>query len=237
MALADFFDAVEARRGTITVYAPEEPAWVADQFATRNVTVDYERLPAGVSAGFVIVREGSEFVASVGLGEFQEILRPPIRRPWEAMPASSAYRALFDLLDDTIFTAFGRRQLLGAAREIEDRAFRVGNGSLRVGFQRLSALRVQVPVYETLGAETDLSIHVFGRADWEPPAIPNATVHAESAPEIGDFWFLVFDGGDQPTNACALLAEERSPGEFYGFWTYDPGIVDDLEDYLASTYG
>lgn len=237
VALADFVEDVEAARRTITVYSAEEPAWVADQFATRNVDVEHEPLPPGGPAGFVVVREEGEFVASIGLPELREVLEPPIRRPWEPPPESSGYRALFDLLEDTIFTAFDRRQLLAAAREVEDRAFRVGAGTLRVGFQRLSAMQSQVPVYEHLGAETSLSIHVYGRADWEPPAVPNVTVHEATTPEIGSFWFLAFDGGGNPAYACALLAEERRPQSFHGFWTYDPETVAEILDYLASTYG
>lgn len=237
MALADFLEAVEARRRSITVYAAEEPTWVAEQFSTRNVTVDYEPLPPDAPTGFAVVRERGEFVASIGLSELEEVLEPPIRRPWEAPPEESGYRAVFDLLEDTIFTAFDRRQFLGAAREIEDRAFRVGGGELRVGFQRFSAMRSQVPIYARLAAETELSIHLYGRADWEPPAVPGATVHAESSEEIGAFWFLAFDGGYDRTNACALLAEERRPDEFYGFWTYDPELVSEMLAYLARAYG
>ena len=58
-----------------------------------------------------------------------------------------------------------------------------------------------------------------------------------TAPEIGSFWFLAFDGGSEPQNACALLAEERSPEAFYGFWTYDEDLVGAIEAYLSSTYG
>lgn len=237
VALADFLHAVEAKRRTITVYSPASPDWIADQFATRNVDVEYEPLPPDSPTGFAVIYEGDEFVASIGLEELQEIVEPPIRRPWEPPPESSGYRALFDLLENTVFTAFDRRQLLGAAREIEDRAWRVGSGTLRVGFQRLSAMRSQVPVYERLAAETDLAIHLYGDADWEPPSIGGATVHRTDAGEIGDFWFLAFDGGDERSNACALLAEERRPDAFYGFWTYDVDSVDDLLSYLATTYG
>jgi len=237
VTLADVLERVEAAGRTITVYSADEPTWVGDQFEARNVTVRHEPLPSGGPAGFVVVREADEFVASIGLAELREVLAPPIRRPWEDPPDSSGYRALFELLDDTLFTAFDRRQLLGAAREIEDRAWRVGTGTLRVGFQRLSAMRSQLPVYERLGAETALSIHVYGRADWEPPSVPNVTVHAESAPEIGSFWFLAFDGGAEPQNACALLAEERRPDQFYGFWTYDGETVGAILAHLTSTYG
>ena len=237
MALRDILAEVAARRRQLVVYAAEEPGWVADQFAARNAAVEFEPLPPDAATGFVVVREAGEFVASVGLSELQEILEPPVRRPGEPPPEASGYRAVFDLLEDTIFTAFDRRQLLGAAREIEDRAFRVGTGTLRVGFQRLSAMRSQVPVYAALGAETDLSIHLYGAADWDPPAVPGATIHPESAEEIGAFWFLAFDGGDDRMNACALLAEERRPDAFYGFWTYDADLVERMLAHLEATYG
>ena len=234
MSLVDFLDAVERRRKTLVVYAPAEETDVVEQFSTRNVSVEYEPLPDGGPAGFVTVREDDDFVGSIGLPELREILDPPIRRPWN--PAADAYGALYEVLDETLFATFDRRQLLAAAREIENRAWRVGRGTLRVGFQALSALRAQVPVYERLAAETDLEIHLYGRADWDPPPLPDVTVHTERG-EIGRFWFLAFDGGDDPLNACALLAEERSDDEFYGFWTYEAGTVDSLLDYLSSTYG
>ena len=237
MTLRDHLAGVAARRRTLVVYAAEEPGWVVDQFATRNVTVEFEPLPPDAATGFVVVREGGEFVASVGLSELREILEPPVRRPGEPPPEESGYRAVFDVLENTIFTAFDRRQLLGAAREIEDRAFRVGSGTLRVGFQRFSAMHSQVPIYARMGAETDLSIHLYGEADWHPPAVPGATIHPESADEIGAFWFLAFDSGDDRGNACALLAEERRPDAFYGFWTYDPDLVERMLAHLEAAYG
>jgi DICT domain-containing protein len=47
---------------------------------------------------------------------------------------------------------------------------------------------------------------------------------------------VAFDGGDTEMESCALLAEERRDGEFYGFWTYDPSMVDELVAYLETTY-
>ena len=54
--------------------------------------------------------------------------------------------------------------------------------------------------------------------------------------ELGRFWFVAFDGGESELRTCALLAEEREPGAFYGFWTYDPALVGRLVDYLRRTY-
>lgn len=237
MALSTFVDEIERRRKTIAVYSSSDPDWVADQFATRNVAVDYRPLPAHAGVGFAIVRDDGGFVASIGLPVLQTLLSPPLRRPGEDPPEAATYRELFELLDETMFTTFDRRQLLGTAREIEDRAFRVGRGTLRVGFQRPEAMHAQEPVYGYLAAETDLDVHLYVRSEWMPSTHLALTVHAESADEIGAFWFLAFDGGDDEMNACALLAEERHPGRYYGFWTYDSRLVSRILDYLRSTYG
>lgn len=39
-----------------------------------------------------------------------------------------------------------------------------------------------------------------------------------------DFRVAGHDGDDR--QKCALVAEQRGPGEFYGTWTYDPSLVD-----------
>lgn len=237
VTLGDLIEAVERRRKRLTLYGTDEEAELLAQLATRNVDVEHRSLPEDGPPGFVVVRDREGFVGSIGVAELRELLEPPIARPWDLDLVGEGYRAVFELLDDTVFASLDRRQLLAAAREVEDRAWRVGTGTLRVGFQALSAMRAQVPVYARLGASTDLDVHVYGGQDWAPPSIPNATVHAESGGEIGSFWFLVFDGGGERTNACALIAEERTADRYYGFWTYDVGLVDRALAHLRETYG
>ncbi|WP_254663503.1 hypothetical protein [Haladaptatus sp. W1] len=52
-------------------------------------------------------------------------------------------------------------------------------GTLHVGFQSLSAFRAQTDVYRRLARETTLDVHIYGRADWQPPRIRNTTYRAE----------------------------------------------------------
>jgi hypothetical protein len=73
----------------------------------------------------------------------------------------------------------------------------------------------------------------------EPPEIDGVTLHQEDTREIAESWFVVFDGAGDPLDACALLAEERGDTDerlFYGFWTYDPAIVDDILAHLDQRY-
>ncbi|MFC6785157.1 DICT sensory domain-containing protein [Halobaculum halobium] len=118
-----------------------------------------------------------------------------------------------------------RRSLLAVSREIEDRAHRVGTGTLRASFQRFSAFRPQVGVYSYLAADTDLSVHVHGVDDWDVPPIPGVRYHAVDD-ELERFWVLAFDGGDEG-QACGLVAREDSDG-YTGFWTDDAAIVAEI---------
>lgn len=224
---------IAGRHKTITVYATTPHPELVAQFETRNATVVHRPLPAGHEEGFVVITERGEYVGSMSVETLDALTTPPIAPPWDRDPGLGR---LYDLLGDTLFASFDRRQMLATAREIEDRAWRTGRGTLYTGFQRPAAMQEQIPVYERLAADTRLDVHVFVHADWNPPGVAGATVHAESAGEIGEFWFVLYDGGGDDDRTCALVAEERSPGVYYGFWTYEPDFVDDLLAYVRETY-
>ena len=236
MHLGDYLSAVEDSRKSIVVYSSADEPDDLDGLTTRNATVEYRPLP-GDAAGFAVVRDETGFLGSISLADLRKLLEPPLYRPRNLDNLAPGYRGLYEVLSETLFTALDRRQLLAASREIENRAWRVGEGTLRVGFQRLSAIETQVPVYEALGTETDLEIHVYGRDDWSVPEIPSVTVHAhEEAVEATEYWFLTFDGGPEDEQACALLAEERDSEEYVGFWTYDRDLVAKLAGYVRETF-
>lgn len=138
------------------------------------------------------------------------------------------------MLEETVFVALDRRQLLATSREFEERAFRVGEGTLRVSFQALSIFESQLPVYRQLGEETALEIYVYGEPDWTPPAIENVTYHHDEDGSLAPFWCVAFDGGGADSQQCALIARERDD-EYTGFWSYDPDLVADILTTLQET--
>lgn len=246
-SLRTFLDSVVEQRQTITLYAPESDNLLGEYFETRDTTVEHEPLPDDGSGGIIVVTTDRAFVGSIPYRAGRELHSPEIRG-LDAGP-NEMIRQLMRLLDDTTFVSFDRRQLLAASREIEDRAYRHARGTLRAGFQSLSIAQSQQAVYEALITETDLDVHLYGKPDWEPtfPSITAhrkeatmpekaGTIHGETTPEIGRFWFVIFDSDE--SQACALLAEESAdePGSFRGFWTYDPELVADLDAYLDATY-
>jgi hypothetical protein len=236
--LSEAFDAVARRETTLEVYAADGA--VADglerQFATRNVRVTRRPLPPAVDAEFVVVRDATgAFRGAVGLDRLRVVLSPQSRAPWSG--ADRARSALLELLSGALFASRDRAQMLATTREIEDRAWRLNGGTLYVGFQRPAALRAQRAVYERFVRERDLSVRAFVAEEWVDDGPDGVDVVSEAGGELGRFWFVVFDGAGGDASKCGLVAEERAPGRYYGFWTYDPALVDELTAYLRSRYG
>ncbi len=237
MPLSDFLERVEGASRSIEIYAPQPEMELVDQFEHRNITTEYRSLPDASDDGFLIVHESGTFQASIELSAAREFLDPAISEPWDEHFVGTEYSRLLEILENTLTHPLSRRQLLATARDIEHRAWHIGTGILRAGFQQLSAFDHQLSVYDRLARETKLEIHVYGQSDWTAPIALAPTIHTETADEIGEFWFLVYDGGDDPLGSYALLAKEGPHGEFTGFWSSDSQLIADLNAYLLETYG
>ena len=235
MSLSELIAGVERHEQTLTV-VNADPAVVdtlRERFADRNVDVEAEHTVSGRPDEFVTLSQDGRVQTATSLANLQD------RLDAAAEPvgiAESPYRPILDHLDETTFTAWSIGQLLAASREIEDRAWRVGAGTLHAGFQTTATLTGERERYDRL-AETAVDVHAYAVADGDPPPDAAFTVHVEQAAEIARTWFVVFDGDGEADQKCALLAEEREPRRFYGFWTYDPATVDYVLDHLRSRYG
>ena len=228
---AGIIDRVEQQRRTVTVHAPALPDALRRIFETRHVELVHEFVPQAAAEPFLTVTEGDDYVGSVDLPAVYDFGHPKIHEVGDPEFVDAAYRRLTSLLPDTVFSSLDRRQLLATSREFEDRAWRVGRGRLDVGFQSLSKLRAQTKEYVAL-AERGLDIHVYGEADWRPPFLSDVTTHTDGD-ELGEVWFMAYDGGGDAGQACGLVAEETSAGAFRGFWTYDVRVVQDVFDVAA----
>ena len=187
MSLIEIIAGVEAREATLTVFDtdPAVAEALTAHFADRNLVVVDERTTHGPSGYAVLERDG-EFVTAVSTDEL-------LPSSSEQTEGDRVGEPILDRLEETLFTSYAREDMVAASREIEDRAWRVGDGELHAGFQTLDVIR--------------------------------------------ETWFVAYDGGGLDTAKCVLLAEEREPGGFYGFWSYDPETVDEVIDYLTERYG
>lgn len=221
------------REHQFTIYRsgdqPDIEVWLAD----HGVAVESRSLPPGGPEPFVEIKTDGEVVGVIGIEAVEGLLEPPISRPGDRDDISDGYRVLFDVLEKMVLSGMNRRELLAVSREIEDRAYRVGEGTLRVNFQTLSTFRSQTEVYRTLTTETDLDIHIHGLDDWTPPTITGITYHIDEAERFGPYWALAYDGGPTDSQACGLVAQEHS-NDYTGFWTNDPALVEEIATALAT---
>lgn len=235
MSLTELIAGVEAHRKRVTVFNADADvtSTLREHFSDRNVDVKEAQTPAGPQE-FVVLGTNERFITAASVDEV--LGRTDTDNPSPSFE-NEPYRPILDHLDETLFTSYDTDQMISASREIEDRAWRIGRGTIYAGFQTLSALKSQIDTYEQLTRRANLDVHAYAFPDTEIPDHENTALHIERSKEVRNTWFVVYDGAEEDTNKCALLAEEREPHAFYGFWTYDPGTVDWMEYHLTTNYG
>lgn len=246
MSLIELIAGVEAHEATLTVFNadPAVTEEIREYFADRNVRIADDQTASGPEEFAVLARDG-EFVTGVtvdellpGRGDDGDAASPEGGDESETGRRGRRVGSpVLDHLDETMFTSYSREDMVAASREIEDRAWRVGDGELHAGFQTLDVLTREADTYDLLGEKDRLDVHAYAAGEGDAPDVGTYTVHVGETAEIRETWFVAYDGGGYEDAKCALLAEERAPGEFYGFWSYDPETVDYIIDYLTDRYG
>lgn len=252
MSLIELIAGVEASEATLTVFNtdPDVRESLAEHFADRNVRIVADETDHGPPEFAVLARDG-EFETAASI---EELL------PYRSVTAGEGSAGatddgdevddggvrpselrtggpVLDRLDETLFTSYSKPDMVAASREIEDRAWRVGDGELHAGFQTLDVLTGENRTYNRLAELDELDVYAYAAAEGSLPNAEHYTVRVEETPEIRETWFVAYDGGGFDEAKCVLLAEEREPGRFYGFWSYDPDTVDDVIGYLTDRYG
>ncbi|MFW5937486.1 MAG: DICT sensory domain-containing protein [Halanaeroarchaeum sp.] len=236
--LSDIIDRVEGTKRTLTLYNVdvEDAALraIASYFEPQLVTLRRASTDDGLPRNFAVLHDGEAFVAAEDVVTLARYLvgSNAIHRH---RPDELAYPEILEHVDDSTFSEYGRREMIIASREVEKRAWRRRTGTLHAGFQRLSIAATQRETYRRL-AETPLDVHVYGQPDHDLGDASPVTIHASRREEIGASWFVVYDGDGDESEKVALLAREAGEDAFVGFWTYDPALVDEILQYLASTY-
>ncbi|WP_181684595.1 DICT sensory domain-containing protein [Halorhabdus salina] len=208
---------------------------LADFFDTQNVRISSVQTASGRPADVAVLSAVDGVLAVLDGSLLRELVTETNVGVNGVGFADTEYEAVLKHLKETTFTSTDRAQLHYASREIEDRARRIGSGTLYAGFQRFSLMAEQSSVYADI-ARHGVTVHAFGVPDDAAPDLGAAQVHAVETDEIATTWFVVFDGGDEDAQETALLAEQRGPDQFYGAWTYDAMLVDRVRTYLETEY-
>lgn len=237
MTLLDIIDRVRSSEKTLTVFnlssASSLDTELASFFEDRNVRVDVDETAVDAPT-FATLTAPDEFYTAVDADELRSLLDGPVPGRDGLGIDEAEHDELLLPIEETTFTSYERAKMMRVTREIEDRAFRHASGELHSGFQQLSRFKDQTDVYRRLATE-DLDIHVYGTPD-AAVSHDGVTIHAADDEELRATWFVAFDGGETPASKCALLARERDVEGFYGCWTYDPDVVDQVVTYLHGRY-
>lgn len=200
----------------------------------RNVVVTTEATTSGRPSDFAVLDLDGVVLAAIDLEPLRSLLEDATPTAGGLGFETDGYADVLQYLQEATFTSVDRDRMLQATREIEDRAFRVGHGQLRAGFQTVERLAVERDRYVEL-ADRGLEVAVYATPGDLDVTVPDADVHLVETDEIARHWFVSFDGGGEEQQMCTLLAEEREDG-FYGVWTYDPETVDWTQRTLAERY-
>ncbi|MFB6171035.1 MAG: DICT sensory domain-containing protein [Haloarculaceae archaeon] len=233
--LQDIVYTVDERIQTLVAYnlsVPERVAsTLADYFDGQSVTLRRGQTDSALPKNFMVLHDGEQFVAASPVRAVYDAVRRQSDLVDETDPAGIEIPAVVENIDETAFTSYDKARMIGASRRIERHAWEEREGELHAGFQRLSNARDQWRLYTRLASRVET--HVYGAPDWSIPPTDIA-VHTSDAVEITDTWFVVYDGDEEKKRA--LLAEERGPGRFHGFWTDHPTVVDAVLDRLRAVY-
>jgi DICT domain-containing protein len=193
--LPELVDEVEGSGGTLTLYNATVPAEtvdrIVDHFEVTTVSLEQHDPADDRSGDFAVLHDDGEFVAACGLAELWAAVDPAgaFSRP---DIADAGTPALLDAIDQSTFREYGKRRMILASRDAEKRAWRVRSPALHVGFQEFRRLRTQLDLYRRLAE--DLTVHLYGVPDWEPP-IDGLRLHGYPAAELRDHWFVVYEPG------------------------------------------
>lgn len=258
MGLEDFLDAIEPSRLSLSVVNRSAPRPVQ-----RMLETTFEEQPIQVDEHAVSDRDDDVVVLSKETDSGREILAAsPLEELMNTilLVNSDLYRtgqtdldgfelpAVLTELDDVPFTLRGYPEsdnekllLVAISRYIERNAWRGGAGRLRSSFQRLSRItdeRGTRVVYDKI-ASTDVQTHIYGVPDWTPPFDAGVRSHGGYTADYRDSWFVVYTPPDDDIPGTtdqppvALLALEAEPRRWEGYWTFDPSLVADIDDYIA----
>lgn len=251
MSLERFLSAIDgpARKLVVANRTQPEPfqRMVETLFAKQSVGVDETTIDE-YPENTVLLLEDGEVVAESPLDALHDailMVNSDLYKTGTRSLEETTVPAVIDKLTDVRFSLRGypasgseKLLLILISREIERRAYEAGAGTLRSSFQQLSRIKDERGTRRAYRkvSNTDVDVHVYGEPDWRPTAELDVTMHGGSKLDFEDSWFVIYQPpADRPAaDAAGLLAIEKGPAEWEGFWTYDERVIDDLTAYIQA---
>jgi hypothetical protein len=237
-SIRDFFDEVSHTDVSLVTINRTQPKPVqellADAFSMQSIDLVERSLPQDADDIVALRRDGKVSAVS----SLQELMQSFLLVNGDRFNTGTdgfddEIPAVIAGMDETLFDLRGypasnkeKLLLILISRHIERMAYEAGDGRLRSTFQRLSRLEDEFgtrTVYERLAGRT-VDVHVYGVPDGAPEQL-DVTVHRGTSDEYRNSWCVVYQPPDDGDGA-ALIAHQREPNQWQGFWTYDSTTVD-----------
>lgn len=235
--LPDIVYTVKSAMPTVSICnfdaSPRVREALSEYFSKQSVQLRHTQTDNRVPKNFAVLHDGDEYLAASKLEPLYEAIRAEASPNGESDPDEIQIPDVLSQITRTEFSSYNTARMVNISRIIEQAAWNAKAGELHAGFQQLSKARDQWHLYSQL-ANSHLDVHLYGAPDWEVPA-GEATVHAYDDAEITRTWFVVAELPGEQSNR-ALLAEERGPSEFYGFWTDESRITETILERLRAEY-
>ncbi|WP_158057712.1 hypothetical protein [Halorussus halophilus] len=139
-----------------------------------------------------------------------------------------ATASMFKPTDTIFFSGYHDHERLRAlSQRVEKRAWQAGAGNLyTVGQQRLSTMDDHWGLYASIAGQ-GTEVHVYEDESYVPGDTDQFTIHQETDGLAGT-WLVAFDGDGNDAAKGLLLVEERDPDQYFGVWTVEPDLVDEV---------
>jgi DICT domain-containing protein len=226
--LPEIVRAVESKTQTLSLLNYAGPTDALDVFRSyfeiEGVSLVRQRSDGETPTNLAVLHDGDDFVAAADAERLYEAIRTSDGIGSVEDPDELDYPDLLDAVDKPFFTAYDRDRMTVISRTIERAAWDAGAGELHTGLQYLSNLEDQWQLYSTFAA-CDVETHVYGLPDVELHD-SGLVAHPSQADEIRRSWFVLFRPEGEEHVPRVLLAEERNPNQYVGFWTSQPSLVD-----------
>jgi DICT domain-containing protein len=236
--LPEIVRAVESKTQTLSLLNYTGPTEALDTFRSyfeiEGVSLKRQRSDDGTPTNLAVLHDRDDYVAAADAERLYEAIDTSDGIGSVEDPDELDYPDLLDAVDKPFFTAYDRKRMTVISRTIERAAWVAGDGELHTGLQHLSNLEDQWDLYATF-AECDVETHVYGRPDVTLPD-SGLLAHPSQTPEIRRSWFVLYRPESDEYAPRVLLAEERNPNQYVGFWTSEAQLVELVYARLRHAY-
>lgn len=241
-SISEIIDIINNQDLSLTVYnqtiSEEKITEITEYFERLNVTVRSDTFSMDTPTNVGILHRGNEAISMSQLEELYDSIHVDETAVNPGRIHEITRSKLLHHAQNGRFTIEngGKKEMIAISRPMETRALENNGGAIHTAFQTIDRIRDEYgtqKMYEALVAN-NVETHLYGY-EGTPPNEEQYSIHRDECSELKSAWFVVCDS-DDPTRKGALVSEEVAPGEYTGFWTYDPAIVDIVVTYLEKTY-